>query len=152
MAADDCRVSPDGSSAPNDRACVLVSAHDLGARICNIRKDAGRAAEDIVLQLHSGIDRYVVLDLDVVADYHARSDEYVLTEDAARTDSRVLHHVAEVPDARPRPNLAGLIHVCRRMRVMRLLAHQASPASTPLNVSIGRATGSPFVTSDRCAA
>jgi hypothetical protein len=74
---------------------------------------------DVVLQLHAGVQRDVVLDLDVIADMHPRRHMHVLSEDALLPNMRVFHDVREVPDLRAAANFARRVHDGGRMHVVR---------------------------------
>ena len=65
---DDCGIRPDGSTAAYQGALVLVSAYDLGSRIIDVREYTRRTTEYIVLQLDTGVQGDVVLDLYVISD------------------------------------------------------------------------------------
>src|SRR5262245_18718465 len=95
--ADDSSISTDGCPAPHQRAQILVMANDLRAGIDHIRKYTGRTAENIIFQLHTSIDRDIVLDLDITTDQHVAGDQHILAEVAAFTDNSVGQDMAEVP-------------------------------------------------------
>ncbi len=64
----------------------LVHFYDFRARVVDVGKDHGRAAENTVLEGDAFEDRYVVLDFTLVSDGHVRSDDYVLADVAVFSD------------------------------------------------------------------
>src|SRR5213076_1498368 len=97
-AADDRGVRTDRAAALHERAPVLVPARHVAPRIHHVGKHAGGPAEHVVFQLDALVDRDVVLDLDVVADFRAGHHDDVLAEVAALADDGAGHHVRKVPD------------------------------------------------------
>src|SRR6516162_4676858 len=91
MTADNRGVGADRRSALDQCGTELVLALDLSARIVDIGEDAGRAAEDPVLEGDALVDRDIILD------------------PAARED------VDEVPNVGTRSNLAWFIDISRFM-------------------------------------
>src|SRR5437879_4169686 len=107
MPADDGRVGAKGGPAAHQGRPVLVLARDVAARVDHVGEDHGGAAEDIVLENDSLVDRHVVLDLDVVADHDVAGYQHILPEVAATPDPRTWHDVAVVPDLRALADLAA---------------------------------------------
>jgi hypothetical protein len=84
--ADDRCIRPNGGASSYQGSFVLVLPFDMTAWIDHIREDHGRSAEDIVLKLHPGIHRDIILNLYAVADPDTRADNDVLTEIAVTSD------------------------------------------------------------------
>src|SRR5712664_2668701 len=97
-AANDGRVGPDGAAALHERAPVFVLARDVAARVHHVGEHAGGPAEDVVFQLDALVNRDVVLDLDVVADFRPGHHDDVLAEVAALAVHGAGHDVRKVPD------------------------------------------------------
>src|SRR5690242_2541465 len=68
MAAENGGVRTDRGAASDDRRSELVLALDIGARVVDVREDAGRAAEHVAAERHTLIDAHIVLDLAAIAD------------------------------------------------------------------------------------
>src|SRR5436305_320658 len=81
-----------------ERAAIFMFPFDWTARINDIGEDHRWAAKDVVFEFNSGIDRYIILNLDAIADSHARTDHNVLSEIAVPAYLRSGHYMGEVPD------------------------------------------------------
>src|SRR5690606_30693432 len=104
------------------------------------------------LEDHALVDAHVVLDLHPVADAHVVGHHHVLPQRTVLADLGARHHVAEVPDLGAVADLRALVDVGRLVDERRL-AHTGTPArATADNPGTGSVTGSPFITSERCAA
>src|SRR5256885_10235917 len=69
----------------------------------------------VVFERDALVDRYVVLDLGIVADPHAGHHHHVLAQVAALADHRTGHDVAEVPDLRAPADLCPVVDIARFM-------------------------------------
>src|SRR5262249_24449467 len=117
-AAHDGGVGPDARSAAHARLLIHVSADDLAARVDDVGKNAGRPKKDIVFDDGAGVERYVVLNLDVVADQHMAGDMDVLPQDAALADLAIRHDMAEVPNLGAFPDVTGNVNIGRRVSII----------------------------------
>jgi hypothetical protein len=63
-----------------------MMAHNLGARIHDIRKNTRRTTEDVVFEFNTRIDRDIILNLDVIPNHHVRSHMDILAENTALTN------------------------------------------------------------------
>ena len=146
-AAHDGGIRAERRAATNPRREVLALAHDVAARVPDVREDHRGAAEDVILEHHAVIQRDVVLDLHVVADDDVAGNEDVLAEIAVPAEARAARHVTEVPDLRALADLARLVDDRRRMREI-AAAHSLSHSARFWPTS----TGWPLRHSERCAA
>src|SRR6185437_4473471 len=117
------RVATDGYSGNNRRIganCasplqmgqfVEVMPAYLGARISYVRQYTGRAEKDIIINFHTGIDRNIVLDLDVIANHGATVDIDVLANNRMLPDTGPFHHVSKMPDFCSSSDLGTLINI-----------------------------------------
>ena len=103
-AADDGGVGPNGSAAADNSLLVETVPVDLGTRVGDVCQHAGGTKEDVVLDGGAGVDRHVVLNLDVVARNDAVRYEGVLAENALFSDAGAGADVGEVPDFRSGAN------------------------------------------------
>ena len=123
MTADDGGVCADCRAATNQGSAVFALSRDGAARIVYVRKDHAWSAENIVLQSHCIVHRYVVLDSDVVADSDVISDEDVLTENAFSSDLCTSTDVHPMPNARAGANTcsgidhSGVVDDCAQLEV-----------------------------------
>ena len=85
-----------------------------------------------VLQVHSCVDRDVVLDLDVISDAGTAIHVDVLPEDASFTDLGTLHDVAEVPDLRAPADGGAFVDDSRRMSVVLGRGRQGGVVAGPV--------------------
>ena len=121
----DERVAPDGHAGNNRGICtdrapapqhgLLIKrvADNLGSRIADVGQNAGRTEENVVFDLRSGVNRHVILNLDVVTDHDTAGNVAVLAENAAFADARTFHDVRVMPYFRARPNFTTLINAGR---------------------------------------
>ena len=86
---------------------IVGFAIDVAARIDDVGENHGRAAEDIVFEFDAGVERNVVLNLDIFSDSNAGRDVDVLAEIAVGADVAVGHDVREMPDFSVFADLAG---------------------------------------------
>src|SRR5262249_40055090 len=110
-ATDDGGIGPDGGPAADQRALVKMVPHDLRARVVYVGENARRAAEHVVFQDRSCIDRNVVLNLTVIADHNLRGNTNVLAQVTVGANPAILHDMRKMPDLSPGSNLAGLIYI-----------------------------------------
>src|SRR3990172_8525711 len=103
-----------------------MMAPDLRPRISYVRENARRTAKHVTFELHSSIERHVVLDLYVVTYHHAFSDEHILAENTILTNTRPAHHVGKMPDLRTDANITRLVNVSARMDITRRVTHPHS--------------------------
>ena len=113
VAAYDGRIGTDAGSAFDARLAELVLAGDGAAGIDDIRKDAARAEEHVVLARDAGVDRDVVLYLHPVSDAHAGRNYHVLPDAAMRAHRATRHEVREMPHARAFADGAAGVDYCR---------------------------------------
>ena len=124
-AADDRRVRPDRCAFTHDSPFAPIAALGVFRPWRQIvREHAGGTAEHVVLQLHSFVNRDVVLDLDPVADLRVRAHVNVLAERASSTDGGTRLDMAEVPypralaDCHALVSIRALVHVRGRHRAV----------------------------------
>src|SRR5690606_31843302 len=85
-----------GGSVPDHCGHVLVAPDDGAAGVDYVGEYHRRSQEYIILTYNSGIDRYIVLYLDIISENHTRRDHHVLAYIAVRTYDGVFHDMAEV--------------------------------------------------------
>src|SRR5438445_3277918 len=88
VTADEGRVRAERGAPAHERGAVLVLARDMATRIDHVGEHHGGTAKDVVFQDHALVHRYVVLDLDVVANDDVAGHEHIRTEATAATDPR----------------------------------------------------------------
>ena len=86
----------------------MLSA-DVTARIDHVCEHHRGPAEDIVLQLHSRVDRDIVLYLYIVSDAYTWANNHILSEVAILAQTSPAHNVREVPNLCAVPNVAACI-------------------------------------------
>src|ERR1043165_9166882 len=101
----------------------------------DVGEDAGRPAEDVVLQRHTLIDRDVVLDLHVVAYLGPGHDDDILSEIAPLADPCSRHHVTEVPDLASLSDLRAVIDV--RAFVNEVVHQMGALSLNPISLTSG---------------
>ena len=109
--ANDRGVRTDRCAALHQRALVLVLAVYMTARVEHVGKDHRWSQERVILNDHPGIDRDVILDLNVVANDAFRRNNDVLPDIAAAADARGCHNMTEMPDLRPIADLGAVVHI-----------------------------------------
>src|SRR5689334_1690436 len=82
------RICPDGAPALQMGALIQRMTANLRARIRHVREHARRPEKYVIINDNPGVDRDVVLYLNVIADYRAAIDVDVLPDDASRADPR----------------------------------------------------------------
>lgn len=125
-AADNGAVSAESSATPHARIPIGVLAADGRTRIVDVSEDNARAAEDLVLKEDAVIDRYVVLNLDAMADARMATDVDVLPQRTTLTDLRACADVSPVPDATSGANHRPFINNCRWVNFYRRMNQHAS--------------------------
>ena len=65
---------------------MVACAVDAAAGIDHVREYHGGAEEDIIFTNNAGIDRYIVLHLHVVADFHSIGYKHILPKGTVLTD------------------------------------------------------------------
>src|SRR4030095_13371995 len=109
VAAQHRAVGAETGAALDQRRPELIAARHVTARVDDVGEHHGRPAEDVVFERDPGVNRHVVLDLDVVTNHDLRRDDDVLAEVAAAADSRPAHDMAEVPDLGAVTNHGALV-------------------------------------------
>ncbi len=123
-AADDGGVGADGAAAAEEGLFVQAVTVDLGAGVGDVGKHAGGAEEDEVFDHSAGVNGYVVLNLDRVAENHVVGDVDVLAEDTVLPYMRARLHVREVPDPAAVTNLTSVVNIGR---LVLEVTHNADP-------------------------
>ena len=100
VAAYDGRIGTDAGSAFDARLAELVLAGNGAAGIDDVRKDATRTEEHVVLARDAGVDRDVVLYLHPVSDAYAGRNHHVLPNATMRAHRAARHEMREMPHAR----------------------------------------------------
>src|SRR6185369_14459228 len=90
------RIRAERGAAADRRRPVLVFSRYVAARVHHVREHHRRTAEHVVFEDHTGVDRHVVLNLDVVADGDAGRNHDVLTDVAALADAGARHDMTEM--------------------------------------------------------
>ena len=116
MTADHGGVGANGRAAAHERPPELLLARHVTPGIDHVREHHRRAAEDVVFEHDSFVDRHVVLDLHVVANRDVARDEYVLAEGAEAANRRARHDMAVMPDFGALADGAALVDRSRRVR------------------------------------
>ena len=104
-------IRAEGGSLAHARTRVNSVHREMRPRSIYIRKNAGRATEDIVFKLNAFVDRNIVLDpdtipnADIVTNIHILAQGTILTYDSPALD------MAEMPNFRTGANLDAVIHV-----------------------------------------
>ena len=104
-------IRAEGGSLAHARTRVNSVHREVRPRSIYIRKNAGRATEDIVFKLNSFVDGNIVLDpdtipyVDIVANIHILAQGTILANDSPPLD------MAEMPNFRSGANLDAVIHV-----------------------------------------
>jgi hypothetical protein len=80
MAANDGGICPNGCAPPHESFGIQAFANYGCTGIDNIRENHGGAAENVVFQFDSLIDRNVILHLYVVSDDDSSRDEAILAK------------------------------------------------------------------------
>jgi hypothetical protein len=111
-ATDNGRIGADGSPSFHKGSPILVFAFDVTAGIYHICEDHGRPTEDVILKLHTGIYRDVILDLYSVADYDCWADHDVLPEITVTPDPGTGHYMAEMPYLTAGTNFTATLDNC----------------------------------------
>ena len=101
---------------------VEVMPNNFAAWVADVREYTRRPQEYVVFKMAARIQGDVVLDLDVAADDRIAGDMHVLAQNATLADFCICHHMAEVPDLGPGPDVARFIDKCRRVCEI-VLAH-----------------------------
>jgi hypothetical protein len=101
---------------PHDRFLKLVAARYVASGIDHVCKHNGRPAEDVILEDHTRIDRYVVLNLDVIPYHDAGRNNDVLSDVATRPNLRARHNVREMPNRGVVTDGASFIDIARIVR------------------------------------
>jgi hypothetical protein len=81
----------------------------MAARIEDIREHHRGTAKYIVLQDHPGVNRDIILNLNVITNYTAGGDHNILTNIAPLTNDAISHNMAEMPYFCAFPNLGRLV-------------------------------------------
>ena len=97
VATNDGSVCSDGHATTENRLFVLVLAADGCAGVDDVCEHHRRTEEHIVLADNARIDRDVVLDFAVTAEFDVGRDDYVLTYVTVFADLATGHDVAEMP-------------------------------------------------------
>src|SRR5262249_9212245 len=118
QAAHDSRIGANAGPFADNGVFVQVAAHDLAARVDDVRQDARGSEENVVLDDGAGVERDVILNLDVVANHDMARHQDILAQAASVADLGVGHDMAKVPDLRPVADFAWIIDVRRRMNVV----------------------------------
>ncbi len=129
-AAHDGRVRADGRAPPDERRSILVFPCHMTARIDDVRENAARPEEDVILDDDALVERHVVLYADSVAQRDLVRYEYVLAEGALPSDRCAAAHVYEVPDLAARPDARAVVDDRRLVNEharMDPLSHRSSP-------------------------
>ena len=108
--ADNCAISAQSRALFHQGAPVFRLPVDVASGRGHVGEDHGRTAEDVVFQFNAIEERHIVLNLNVIANPHARGHVNVLPKIAFAADSRVRHHVGKVPNLRSLPYLAGFVN------------------------------------------
>ena len=111
MAAHYRAIRTEGGSLAHARTRVNSVHREVRPRSIYIRKNAGRATEDIVFKLNAFVDGNIVLDpdtipnADIIANIHILSQGTILSDDSPALD------MAEMPNFRSSANQDAVIHV-----------------------------------------
>jgi hypothetical protein len=92
------------------RVPVFVFAANGRAGVVYVGKYHARPTKYVVFEVHIIVNRYVVLDPDVVTYDDITSDKYVLSEDAALSNLRTSANMNPMPDASALADCCTLIN------------------------------------------
>ena len=97
IATNDGGISADGGSFFHVRFLILILANDGASGVDDIGKNHRRAQKNVVVAGNAGVDGYVILHFDIIAQYDIGRDHYVLPDVTAFSDTAIRHDVREVP-------------------------------------------------------
>ena len=108
---DNRTVGAEGGALLHERLFVFILPDYVAARIHDVSEYHRRSAEHVVFQDAAGIDRHVVLNLYVVSNHHIRRNDDVLSDIASGADSAIFHNVREMPNLCAGKDQAGLVDI-----------------------------------------
>lgn len=111
MTAHNRAIRTKGCSLAHARTRVDSVHREVRPRSIYIREDTRGSAEDIVLQLDTLVNRYIVLDPDTVPDPDAAGHIHILAQGTILPDDGPLLDMAEMPNFRTGANPDAVIHV-----------------------------------------
>ena len=117
MTTDDGAVGSEGGTFSDERPSIGTVNGEVGTGRGDVSKDAGGAAEHVVLYLYTFIDRDIVLDADPIADVHIVANVDILTQRAVPAETGTALDMAEMPDLRSLTDFHIIIDITRRMYV-----------------------------------
>lgn len=91
--ANDGCIRPDGGPLPYSGSRILIPTIDRAARIDHIGEHTRWTKKNVVIAGYSGVQRHIVLNLDVVAELNTGRDHYILTDVASFAQHRTGHDV-----------------------------------------------------------
>ena len=106
-----CAISTEGGSLAHARTRVNTVNREVRPRSIYIRKNAGRATEDIVFKLNAFVDGNIVLDPDTIPNVDIVANIHILAQGTILTDNSPALDMAEMPNFRSGANLDAVIHV-----------------------------------------
>lgn len=109
-AAYDGGIGADRSSAPDQCFFIEGPSVDFGSRVGDVGEHTAWTEKHIILDFATGVDGYVVLNFDIIADHDIVCDVHVLSEGAVFTYTGAGLYVTEVPDAGAFPDFHRSIH------------------------------------------
>ena len=104
-------IRTEGGSLAHARTRVNSVHREVRPRSIYIRKNAGRATEDIVFKLNAFVDRNIVLDPDTIPNADIVTNIHILAQGTILSDDSPPLDMAEMPNFRPGANLDAVIHV-----------------------------------------
>ena len=104
--------SAPASKKPARDLTILFKQHWTN-RVMSFRKENNQkyTEKNVILYIHAGINRNIILDFDIVPERGAAVDVHILPDDTTLSNLCSFHDMGEVPDLRAFANLSTLIDV-----------------------------------------
>ena len=97
VTTNDSAISSKGGTFFDDGFCVHAVDGEMGTRCGDIGEDAAWTTEDVVFDLNTFIDRYIILDADTVADVYVVANIHILPQGATTAYAGSFLNMAEMP-------------------------------------------------------
>jgi hypothetical protein len=109
MSTDDGGIGTDRGPLANMGMEVLIATWDGRPWVEHIGENHAGSQEHVIVAGNTAVDRDIVLDLDVVAEYHTWAHDDILAQIATFAQDGTRHNVAEVPDLATITNVAAWV-------------------------------------------
>ena len=111
MSAHYCAIRTEGGSLAHARTRVNSVHREVRPRGIYIRKNTGRATEDIVFEFNAFVNGNIVLDPDTIPNVDIVTNIHILAQGTILTNNSPALDMAEMPNLRSGANLDAVIHV-----------------------------------------